>query len=842
MYGRPSLRRLLPMLVLAVPLLGGRCEPIEIVFGVPKIDGTLPVEIVLRSGQDPATAIVQLDGADVTRAFAPSGTTLRGALPLPAPGVSMLTASAVSPSAIPGLGYRIEVQATLRSPAPAPVLVRIDPVPVAGALPHTAWLRLRFASALDPAASDGPAFGVECNGASIARRLHRPQATTVILDPEPALPSGASCRVAWRGASGAVQESWFETAADSGTPAVVLHDREDPALIAPFPDDYYTQADASTATGLRVSIPEPPYTGTLLQVYQGVISPTNALDGFSRISPIVIAFSHPIDASLLPADEAESQDPFAAIALFDVDPTSPDYGARIPYVAKLRTDVNRSHQTDHSATIYPSIALRPRGRYAVVLTRRLFASDTPGRALAPSSFFTRAAAAAVAGEAPVLTRARGSIAPVLDFLETVPAIPITRDDVALALRISIRSDDAIPDDLRAIKEDAIADAPPPLTITTVQNRTDGGAILSGTVRLPSYLDPVYQGLARDPATGRPRRAGTDDVPFVLRLPPPSAPSPAPIVMYQHGNPGSPNEIKSDALNGYLANAGFAIGGIRDTINRKFGDVSAQVGATFFFILQTHAVPAWWTQTGSDMLHFLRALQGLGGTVWRPASAPQTPLLDPTRLFYHGISEGGNNSLRFLPYAQELIAATPTVGGGRLAETLLHQYPTLLGDLEGFIGAVRPVQLLVGLSLFQHAFDDQDPHSYARFVYRSPVSIPGLPGGRAPSVLWTEGIGDHYVPNNATRSAARELGIPTVRKVRRSSPVLTEIDAPLRANLASDRTAGHFQFDPATTTPGCTALSEGHFCPQTAPPAQSQRLHFFRTALEDAAPEILDPLP
>lgn len=831
------------LLALALPLLGGRCSQIEIVIGVPRLDGMLPVEVVLHAGQDPASAIVRLDGDDVTGAFTGSGATLRGAVPLPAPGVSLLTASALSASPIAGIAYRIEERATLRSPAPAPALLRFEPTPVAGLLPPTAWLRLRFAGPLDAAVSEGLAFGIECDGLPVARRLHRATDATLILDPEPTLPSGASCRVAWRGASGAVQETRFSTAPQApGAPAVVLHDREDPALVAPFPDDYFTRADASSHTGIRVSIPDPAYTGTLLQVYQGVLGPTNTLDGFSRIPMILVPFSHAIDPSLIPTNAAESQDPYAALAIFDADPASPDYGERIPALVTLRTDTNRSHETDHCATIYPSIALRPRGRYVVVVTRRLFASGAPGSPLSPSSFFLRAAAAPTAGESVPIARARASIASALAFLETVPAVPIARDDVALALSISVRSDDAIPDDLRAIKEDALAAAPPVLTTTSVQSRADGGAILSGTVLLPSYLDPVHQGLARDPLTRRPVRTGADAVGFVLRLPPASAPSPAPIVMYQHGNPGSPAEIANDSLNGYLAHAGFAIGGIQDTINRKFGDISTQVGATFFFILQTRAVPAWWTQTGSDMIHFLRALQGLGGTAWRPANAPQTPLLDPGRLFYHGISEGGNNALRFLPYAQELIAATPTVGGGRLAETMLHQFPDLLGDLEAFIGTVRPVELLVGLSLFQHAFDDQDAHSYARFVYRSPLSIPGLPGGRAPSVLWTEGIDDHYVPNNATRSAAHELGIPTVRKVRRSSPVLSEIDAPLRGNLAPDRTAGHFQFDPATTTPGCSALTDGHFCPQTAPPAQGQRLHFFETALDGDAPEIIDPLP
>jgi poly(3-hydroxybutyrate) depolymerase len=412
--------------------------------------------------------------------------------------------------------------------------------------------------------------------------------------------------------------------------------------------------------------------------------------------------------------------------------------------------------------------------------------------------------------------------------------------VALALPISIRSDDSIPNDLLAIKEITLANPPPPLTVTTAQSLGTGGAILRGTVRLPSYLDAFYQ-IARDPVSGKPVATGSENVPFVLRLPPVASAGPAPIVMYQHGNPGSPEEIARDDLNGYLANSGFAVGGIRDYINRVLGGPDSQIQATFLFLLTSKAVPAFWSQTGADMIGFLRALQGLGGVAWRPPEAPQAPLLDTTRLFYHGISEGGNNALRFLPFAPELTAATPTVGGGRLVEILLHQYGTLLAQIEGFIPGVRPVQTLTGLSLFQAAYDAQDPHSFARFVNRSPLVFPSLPGARAPSILWTEGIGDTFVPNNATRSAARELGFPTMRKVRRASPVLTEVDGPLQANIAPDRTSAHFQYDPATT-PGCFVGQEGHYCPQTSFAAQQQRLTFFQTALQGPAPVLVDPTP
>ena len=81
-----------------------------------------------------------------------------------------------------------------------------------------------------------------------------------------------------------------------------------------------------------------------------------------------------------------------------------------------------------------------------------------------------------------------------------------------------------------------------------------------------------------------------------------------------------------------------------------------------------------------MIGFLRAIQGMGSLDLlhrtrsaMPAIGPDgIPEIDTTRILYHGISEGGNNAQRFLPFAPEIIAATPTVGGARLGETLIHQ--------------------------------------------------------------------------------------------------------------------------------------------------------------------------
>jgi hypothetical protein len=262
------------------------------------------------------------------------------------------------------------------------------------------------------------------------------------------------------------------------------------------------------------------------------------------------------------------------------------------------------------------------------------------------------------------------------------------------------------------------------------------------------------------------------------------------------------------------------------------------------------MPAWWNQTGADMIHFLRAIQGLGsldlmrrGSGGRPEIGPDgIPEIDPSAILYKGVSEGSNNASRFLPFAPEVRAATATVGASRLGEIFLLDFADdLLAQLGAQLPELRPVELWVGVSLFQLGFDPQDGHSYLRHLYRQPLTpFAGSTETRSPSSLWIEGIGD--AANNGIRAAAHELGIPHVRRVKVAVPTLVEVDAPLRSNLPLGVTAGFFQYDPPAT-PSCVAQGElvPHYCAQVASEAHAQRLHFFQSALAGAA-EIIDPLP
>jgi hypothetical protein len=860
-------RRLLVLLSFGFLIGAGPCGVQEIRFGLPSAPaGGLPVEIQLPSGTDLGSVVVKLDDIDVTGAFAPSGpASLAGEIALPSPGQHNMQVTRTV-HVIGGLDFPLTRGRVFDVPSPAPALVSIDPAPGGADVTRGAWIRARFASPVGAGALAGFGFALECNGAPVARAAHALGDGTLVLNPTPALPAGASCRAVWRGDDGQVVESAFTTAADAGFgTATALYDRLDPFALAPFPDDYWVVPDASLPSGFAIDMPVPPYEHAFQsQAFTALVGQTLGTDGWSRMQPIVIALSHPLDPSAVPEDELESMEPNAVVQLVDVDPTSPDFGARIPYRMLARTDIAPVDDTpDHAAILFPSIDLREHGRYAVVLTKQAFAAGDAGLPFGRSPYFEQVLGAPDVAEPVEVTSLRERIAPVLDVLADLDGVPIPTEDVALAVSITIRTHPDV-SDLTYIKERTLSLPPPTLVLPSlatpcpnvnnfcIRTRANRALEIRGRVRLPDYRDPGLLIFARDEDTGLPVQTRVNEVPFMMTLPYEAMDGPVPIVMYQHGNPGSPAEAVGSG-NEYHDDAGFAVAGIQDTLNREIGqNVATQVQVILFFAVSVQQLPDYWNQTGADMIAFLRAIQGMGSLdllhrdgSGNPAIGPDgIPEIDTSRILYHGISEGGNNAQRFLPFAPEVIAATPTVGGARLAETLIHQSSdSILAQITApaIMPELRPTELWVGLSLFQLGFDWQDGHTYLKHLYREPLlPFAGSSDVTPPSSLWTEGIGDSLVPNNATRAMAVELGVPQVGPAARPIPMLEQVAAPLSDNLAPGLTAGYFQYDPATT-PYCitTPQPEGHYCPQSAPEARAQRLHLLESALE-GNPEIVEP--
>ena len=126
-----------------------------------------------------------------------------------------------------------------------------------------------------------------------------------------------------------------------------------------------------------------------------------------------------------------------------------------------------SRAPSHALLLYPSQSLTPGGRYGLVVTRR--ARVAAARPFEPSPFFARALAPPPgAGEDPSITRIRALANDVLDAVAIAARPPIPREDVALAVRISVRSTREIPSDLLAIRREIFAAPPPAVSIERVE--------------------------------------------------------------------------------------------------------------------------------------------------------------------------------------------------------------------------------------------------------------------------------------------------------------------------------------------------------------------------------------
>jgi hypothetical protein len=723
-------------------------------------------------------------------------------------------------------------------------------------VPRTAWIRLEFASAVPAAAQQ---LHLECGGdgaawAPRAISVYALQPSLLIVNPSPELPAGAQCALSWQGPAG-IEALLFQTAA-AGARAEVRYDRMQARTAVPYPDDLYTLQDASTATGLRLAVPASGGPSDVTFLFSTFLPETNRLDGFSPIAHFTLELSDAPDPSSLPQTPAESLDPLASVVLLDLSPGA-RFGERVPFRSEIRSDTSVRGVVSHSLLIFPSIPLTPRGRFGLVVTRRALADA--GRPFDPSPFFLAALAAPQPGEDARLTRVRALAGDVLAAARAASP-PIAADDVALALRISIRSTDSVPNDLLAIKSQLLAAPAPAWTITKVTAETRStspvAAIVEGTWQAPDWRSNGF--FVRN-AAGVPIRQATHSVPFILALPKAALSHPVPITMYQHGNPGSSErEVPSHARK-TLAGAGFAVVGFTDPLNREVAPnqsnpvkkVTAQVYAIFLPLTQFQRMPDYWVETNAEQLAFVRMLSTLGSLDVLPVGAPDgVPDLDPRLpLTYVGISEGANHGPGLLPYAPEIKAAALVAGGRRFTEALIHQQAqVILSQLGGFFPNVTPAEIWASLSLFQGMFDVQDEHNHARFLYRDPFAIGGTT--RRASLLLVEGLDDSLVPNHATDSLAWEVGrLPHLAPVQREIPFLTTVTGPVVGNVDAQTSAALFQYVPTgvpgiTPTPGCAALapakgSEGHYCAQSGAESIHQREVFFHSALV-GVPRIIDP--
>ncbi len=744
--------------------------------------------------------------------------------------------------------------------------------PAAGAIdvPRDEWLRLEFEHALDEAAAREVALF--CDGEPLGVSAAPLGPSALVLNPDPALPAAAACELRWPGEDGP-QRLRFATAG-AGVPAFVRYDRRDSRATAPFPDDFWLRSGSDGDPGGRLAIDLVGFREPSQSLISAFVASAQGLDGFSPIAHLTVELSEAPDITSLPRSPSESLDPLASVGLFDLSPGSPSYGARVPFRLEVRSDAMGLRAPSHALLLFPSQSLTPGGRYGLVVTRR--ARVAAARPFEPSPFFARALAPrSGAGEDPSIARIRALASDVLDAVASAARPPIPPEDVALAVRFSVRSTREIPSDLLAIRQEIFAAPPPTVVIERVEAESldatlagsEVAAIVTGTWQAPDFRDALGN-LARDPVSGRPLRTRTRPLGFVLALPSAARSGPVPVTIYQHGNPGSAEEEVVEHARRSLAAAGFAVIGFTDVVNREISPpgtdaaerAQLQITDLLLHLLWHQRAPDCWVETNAEQLAFLRAIGELARVAHfqLPASgiSPAREIfgIDAAQpLTIEGVSEGASLAASLLPYAPEIRAAALIAGGRRYSEMLIHQQARVFLDQLADLGFddLRSTDVWVALSLFQTILDPQDPHVHAPFLWRERLALPG--SSRRASVLLVEGVGDGFVPNHATESLAVALGgMALLEPGRALLPGLAFARPPLAGNIDSETTGALVQWTPLgipgrDPTPGCSEplagpiAWEGHYCAQSALESSRQRAAFFASALGGGAPVIVDPV-
>ena len=300
----PSRLRLLAPLLLVFAALGaGPCATGPIRIGLPTAGGQLPVQITLSASADPGAVTVTLDGADVTALFAPGAPGLVGAIPVPAPGSHQIQ---VTGQLAPLVPLPIGAGLVFQSPGAAPALVDTTP-PGGGSVPRTAWLRFGFASAPSASALAGFGFALECNGTPA--RAHRARAGGRHADPEPDARATGRRELPRRLARRRRRRRASTASAWPRTPPAATRRRTTTAAIRcacrPSPTTTTPTTTPRRPTGLTIEPPVPPFNDPFQQeVFTALTTAVGPIDGWSRQSPIVLSFSHPLDASAVPANGA----------------------------------------------------------------------------------------------------------------------------------------------------------------------------------------------------------------------------------------------------------------------------------------------------------------------------------------------------------------------------------------------------------------------------------------------------------------------------------------------------------------------------------------------------------
>lgn len=568
-----------------------------------------------------------------------------------------------------------------------------------------------------------------------------------------------------------------------------------------FPDDFYTVDDPSRPTGLRVTVADAPWRGTVVNALEHVFEDLETIDGFGVSAGVVLRFTAPI-AEVPSGPSTASEGPIALWTLGD-DPR------RIAFEVQT---------ADAGATLIlnPMEPLPEATPAGVIVSSEL--TDADGGCVAPSPVLWSLLTGTP--EEPRYARL------VPRYRSLLEAAGVSAESVAAAVAFTPQSATALSAEVAANVAASSPDWAEAPTCATRASFVD--------CQITAELDDYRVGDAILDAQPK----GKYTVTFNVWLPKERL-APVPLVVFGHGLGGSRAQARDIA--GSLCPEGFAVMGV-DALGHGDHPTAPEDTSPFALIeflgldVATQSVYARrirdnFRQSAFDKLQILRILDAHADV-----NGDGAPDLDLDRVAYWGLSLGGIMGPEPLALDPHYSAGILTVAGARLIDIVVGApaFAQFAPFLKNFAGGED--NLARAVPVIQTVVDAGDPVAYAPHVLRNRLA----PGGeRVPHVLQTMAIGDEIVFNPANRMLARALGLPHVPPVFQEVGVIAESGpAPLKANVEGT-TEGLFQYDRVRSSRGTRPVAASHDTAFYMEPA-TQMFRFLQTWRDDGAPTLIDP--
>jgi hypothetical protein len=593
--------------------------------------------------------------------------------------------------------------------------------------------------------------------------------------------------------------------------------------MTPWPSSAFEVDDATTATGRRLAIPE----GTLPVNFAGVsVDPTawNAADGFSPAAPMVMSWPGGVSPEGLPPHDNMD------LSLKDDSPTvllDMTTGQRVAHFAEV--DAQAEATPDSQALfIRPAQRLIGGHRYAVAITNRVKAKD--GEDLDVPAGFAALRDGRHTDHA-LLEAMRPRFDDVLDALDTAgfPA-----EDLVVAWDFTVASDGFLHADMIAARDraiEALKTHPIKVTITSDAPIDNGAQIrrkITGTLDAPLFLTNGGAAvprtvIARD-AEGKPALQGFYQIPFTAIVPACAytASTPVGMVIYGHGLMGASDQTASGTQRTAAAELCMVFVGT-DMRGMSEMDVTA-VARALNDATYADEVMEVLEQGLVNHITLVQAMRTtMAQTLFVDAAQANKTLVDPTKVYYYGLSQGGIFGTPVMAYEPTITRAVLGVGAANYSMLLERSadWPTYRLILNGSYEDNLDDTLVI--SLMQMRWDKTEGSGIANSV------LEGTPTGVPPKqILMQIALSDEQVPNLGSYWQARTMGIPVLGP----SPVtpwgLEIKNTPLAGGSALVIMDGGAPAAPDTNIPAPKLDPSMHNLTRNQPASRRQMATFFAT--------------